>query len=65
MQLLQARTENDWRRETDLVIAPDLRGLEWNTFGRGPELIRAGEAAAHAAVSEIEGWLGRPAAMVN
>jgi NTE family protein len=57
MQLLQARLENDWRRDTDLVIAPDLRGMDWNAFGRGPELIRAGEDAAMAAIPRIQMWL--------
>jgi len=61
-QILQSRFENAWRSETDLVIAPDVRGLDWNAFGRGPELVQAGEAAARASISKIRGWLSPPAA---
>jgi len=56
-QILQSRIENSWRRETDLVIAPDVHGIDWNAFGRGPELVQAGEAAAQASVPEIREWL--------
>jgi len=61
-QILQSRFENSWRSETDLVIAPDVRGVDWNAFGRGPELVQAGEAAARAAISKIREWLAPPAA---
>lgn len=56
-QILQSRSEDHWRRETDLVIAPDVSGMDWNAFGRGPQLIEAGEAAALAALPEICKWL--------
>jgi NTE family protein len=58
-QILQARTERSWRDHSDLVIAPDVRGVEWDGFQRGPDLVRAGEAAALAALPGIEAWLGR------
>lgn len=61
-QILQSRIENSWRCETDLVIAPDVRGVDWNAFGRGPELVQAGEAAARAAISKIREWLAPAAA---
>jgi len=64
-QIMQGRFEESWRRDTDLVITPDVRGMDWNAFGRGPRLIEAGEAAAHVALSEIQAWLKRPAALVN
>ena len=32
-QIMQARTEESWRRESDLVIAPDVRRVEWDGFG--------------------------------
>jgi NTE family protein len=31
-QILQRRSEEHWRRETDLVIAPDVCGMDWNAF---------------------------------
>jgi len=58
-QILQTHTEESWRRHSDLVITPDVRSVEWDGFACGPELIRAGEAAAEAAVAEIESWLAQ------
>jgi NTE family protein len=58
-QFLQSRSENLWRNETDLVIAPDVRGMDWNAFGHGPQLLEAGEAAARAALPEIQQWFHR------
>jgi len=55
-QILQRRSEDHWRSESDLVIAPDVRGLDWNAFGQGPRLIEAGEATARAALPEIQEW---------
>lgn len=62
MQLLQSRLENEWRRESDLVIAPCLSGLDWNAFGQGPALIRAGEAAAIEALPHISQWFCKSSA---
>jgi len=56
-QILHARTEQSWRAHTDLVIEPDVRGIEWDGFGCGPEMLKAGEAAALAAMPRIEAWL--------
>jgi NTE family protein len=58
-QILQSQAEANWRSETDLVIAPDVGGTEWDGFGRGAELIEAGEAAALAALPDIQRWLLR------
>jgi len=56
-QIMQSQTESGWRNETDLIIAPDVRGVDWDAFARGTELIRAGEAAALAALPKIREWL--------
>ena len=58
-QILQSQAEANWRRETDLVIAPDVGGTEWDGFGHGAQLIEAGEAAALAALPDIQRWLLR------
>ncbi|HME09801.1 MAG TPA: patatin-like phospholipase family protein [Bryobacteraceae bacterium] len=58
-QILQSRSQDNWRSETDLVIAPNVCRVGWDAFGRGPELIEAGEAAALAALPQIEEWFGR------
>jgi len=56
-QIMQGRLEASWRSETDLVIAPDVRGVDWNAFGHGPHLLQAGEAAALASLPQIEALL--------
>jgi len=56
-QILQNRSNPSWRTETDLEIAPDVRGVEWNAFGCGTRLIQAGEAAARASLGKIQEWL--------
>jgi NTE family protein len=55
-QILQTRTEDGWRRHTDLVIAPSVGGVQWDGFECGPALVEAGEAAAEAALPEIRAW---------
>ncbi len=63
-QIMQTRTEQSWRLESDLVITPAVNGMAWDAFGSGPALIQAGETAALAALPIIEKWLGRqPAAL--
>jgi NTE family protein len=57
-RILQARTEKSWREHSDLIIAPDVTGIEWNSFRSAPKLIEAGERAAEAAIPEIRAWLG-------
>jgi len=56
-QILQTRTEEGWRRHSDMVIAPDVSDLPWDAFGCGEQLIRAGETAGEAAVPQIRNWL--------
>ena len=45
-QIMQSRLDDGWRSETDVEIAPDVRGVDWNAFGRGSQLVQAGENAA-------------------
>jgi NTE family protein len=55
-QIMQGRTESGWRRDSDLIITPDLKTVDWNGFDAGPELLRAGEAAASGALPVIQSW---------
>jgi NTE family protein len=55
-QIMQSRTEDSWRRESDLVIAPAVGEVEWDAFTAGPEMLAAGEAAALSALPVIRGW---------
>jgi len=59
-QIMQSRSEDGWRSQTDVVIAPDVRGVDWDGFTCGPQLIAAGEAAALEAVPAIKGWIPAP-----
>jgi len=65
-QIMQYRTEASWRKDSDLVIAPEVGAVEWDGFTCGPDLLRAGEAAALNALPAIRKWLspagagGRP-----
>lgn len=64
-QIMQGRSEDGWRSQTDLVIAPDVYGVDWDGFARGPQLIAAGEAAALEALPVIKGWLSAPPAQTT
>ena len=55
-QILEAKTEQEWRQESDLVISPDVRGVAWDAFACGADLVKAGEAAAEAALPKIQAW---------
>jgi NTE family protein len=56
-QILHERTEDGWRAASDLVITPDVRAITWDGFSCGPELLKAGEEAAVAALPKIQAWL--------
>ena len=56
-QIMQSRTEDSWRRESDLVIVPDVRRIEWDGFGCGPQMVQAGAEAAEAAMETVRGWM--------
>ena len=60
-QILHSRTESAWRQHSDLVIQPDVRGMEWDAFGSAAQLIDAGEEAARQALPRMQNWLERPA----
>jgi NTE family protein len=61
-QIMQSRTEESWRSDSDLVISPEVRGVQWDAFGCGPELLQAGEAAALDALPAIQRWFPQPEA---
>jgi NTE family protein len=58
-QILQSHSEGEWRSESDLVITPDVGGMDWDAFGSGAQLIEAGESAALAALPDIQKWFWR------
>ena len=61
-QIMQSRTESSWRAHANLVVSPDVRGVEWDGFAHGTGLIEAGAAAAREALPVLRRWLGGPSA---
>jgi hypothetical protein len=61
-QILQSRTEESWRRASDLVISPEVGSVQWDGFACGQQLVEAGEKAALAALPEIQKWFPQTAA---
>ncbi len=55
-QILNARTEVQWRRHSNLVITPDVKDVAWNSFNHAHHLIDAGERAARAVIPQIQRW---------
>lgn len=56
-QIMHSRTEMSWRQHSDLVIEPDVRGMEWDAFESAMQLVKAGEEAARLALPRIPGWI--------
>jgi len=47
-----------WQVHADVVLEPDVSRYAYDAFNKAPELVAAGEAAAHAALPQIRQWLG-------
>jgi len=61
-QVMSARTENSWRRYSNVVIRPHCGALSWDSFASADRLIELGEEAAMAAMPAIKKWLKAPVA---
>jgi predicted acylesterase/phospholipase RssA len=59
-QLMSARTENEWRRYSNVVIKPPVAHMAWDSFASAKNLIEAGEKAAMEAMPAIKRWLATP-----
>ena len=59
-QIMQVHMEAEWRRQTDIVITPDVVGMEWDSFRSAEKMIEAGENAALAVLPKIQSWLRQP-----
>jgi NTE family protein len=55
-QIMNARTEVQWRRYSNVVIAPDVKDVGWNAFENAQNLIESGERAANAVIPQIMRW---------
>lgn len=56
-QILHSRTEITWRQHSELVIEPEVRGMEWDAFDSAMQLVKAGEEAARQALPRIQEWM--------
>ncbi len=57
-QIMHSRTEITWRQHSDLVIEPDVSGMEWDAFDSALQLIKAGEEATRRALPRIQELTG-------
>jgi NTE family protein len=55
--IAQDRMCGPWRAASDLVLEPEIGEFGYDDFVRAPELIKAGEMAARAALPQIRTWL--------
>jgi NTE family protein len=55
-QIMNARTESQWRRHSNVVISPEVKDVSWNSFESAHQLIEAGAQAARAALPQILKW---------
>ena len=53
----QGHDARDRRAASDLVLEPEIGEFGYDDFVRAPELIKAGEMAARAALPQIRSWL--------
>lgn len=54
--IAQARMCGPWQDASDVVLTPEIGEFAYDDFVRAPELIRAGEVAARAAMPQIRQW---------
>jgi len=55
-QIMNSRTESQWRRHSNAVISPKVHHVGWNSFESAQELIEAGELATRAVLPQILRW---------
>lgn len=56
-QVMSARNETSWRRYSNVVIAPPVRDMAWDSFTNAKRMIELGEQAAMEAMPQIKKWL--------
>ena len=64
-QVMSSRTEHSWRRYSNVVIAPPVANMTWDSFPSAKRLIELGERAAEAALPQILSVLRARGAAAN
>lgn len=54
--IAQARMCESWQVDADIILEPDVQGFAYDAFQKAPELVKAGEASARAALPAILKW---------
>lgn len=57
--IIQTRASQTWRRETDVLIEPNVHHVLWDEFARTPELIESGRNATREAIPKIRALMTR------
>ena len=55
--IMQRHADFAWRAQADIVIEPDVKQFVWDDFTRTPDMVAAGELAAHQALPQIRAAL--------
>lgn len=63
--IAQAKMSEQWKKDADLVLEPDVRGYSYDCFDRADELIAIGENTARAILPQLRTLLNIPQPMVN
>ena len=63
--IMQRHANKLWREQASIVLEPEVGTFAWDDFSRTPDLLRAGEAAAIAAMPQIRALVHRAAAPVT
>ena len=58
--IAQSKMTGPWKEASDVILEPAIGEFGYDDFARAPELIRAGEVAARAALPQIRQWLPEP-----
>ncbi len=56
-QIMQERAADNWRKHSDVILIPSVRSVQWDGFGNGPDLIRAGQASMLEALPSVQAWV--------
>jgi NTE family protein len=57
--IIQRHTDLSWRPQADLIIEPDVKPFVWDDFTKTPQMVRAGEEAALAALPALRAVINR------
>jgi NTE family protein len=58
-QIMMSQNEDGWRKESDIVLMPDVGAIPWDGFQSAARMVEAGERAAAQALPRIREWLGK------